>query len=131
MVLTAGDLAAVGIDTPLLVGGAALTRRFTHRKIAQAYSGLCTYAKDAMHGLKLVERLLDPGAEAAIWSARSPICIAADNADAAPEPTEAVEAGRNAAAEVRRDLPCPRRPTSTATSRSSTSTGSGSTSTRR
>src|SRR5947199_7768088 len=60
MVLTAGDLAAVGIDTPLLVGGAALTRRFTHRRIAQAYTGLCTYAKDAMHGLKLVERLLDP-----------------------------------------------------------------------
>ena len=34
MVVTAGDLSAVGIDTPLLVGGAALTRRFTHRKIA-------------------------------------------------------------------------------------------------
>ena len=64
MVLTAEDLAAVGIDTPLLVGGAALTRRFTHRKIAPAYTGLCTYAKDAMHGLELVERLLDPGAEA-------------------------------------------------------------------
>jgi 5-methyltetrahydrofolate--homocysteine methyltransferase len=62
MVITAGDLSAVGIDTPLLVGGAALTRRFTHRKIAQAYTGLCTYAKDAMHGLKLVERLMDGGA---------------------------------------------------------------------
>src|SRR6185436_5557989 len=60
MVLTAGDLAAEGIDIPLVVGGAALTRRFTHRKIAPAYTGLCTYAKDAMHGLKLVERVLDP-----------------------------------------------------------------------
>jgi 5-methyltetrahydrofolate--homocysteine methyltransferase len=60
MVLTAGDLAAAGIDVPLLVGGAALTRRFTHRKIAAAYGGLCTYAKDAMHGLELVERLTDP-----------------------------------------------------------------------
>ncbi len=57
MVATAGDLRAVGIDTPLLVGGAALTRRFTHRKIAAAYSGVCTYAKDAMSGLRLVERL--------------------------------------------------------------------------
>ena len=71
MVLTAGDLAAVGIDTPLLVGGAALTRRFTHRKIAPAYGGLCTYAKDAMHGLKLVERLLDPAARGRTWSRRS------------------------------------------------------------
>ncbi len=59
MVITAGDMAAVGIDVPLLVGGAALTRRFTHRKIAAAYNGLCTYAKDAMHGLDLVERLMD------------------------------------------------------------------------
>src|SRR6185436_16001665 len=60
MVATAGDLAAVGISTPLLAGGAALTRRFTHRKIAPAYGSLCTYARDAMHGLRLVEQLTDP-----------------------------------------------------------------------
>ncbi|MCH7667515.1 MAG: cobalamin-dependent protein, partial [Acidobacteria bacterium] len=60
MVLTAGDLRDVGIKADLLVGGAALTRSFTHFKIAQAYGGLCTYAKDAMHGLSLVERLTDP-----------------------------------------------------------------------
>jgi len=106
MVLTAGDLAAVGIDTPLLVGGAALTRRFTHRKIAQAYTGLCTYAKDAMHGLKLVERLLDPGQKPDLEREVTAL-LASDNADAAPEPAEAAEPGRNAAAEVRRDLPAP------------------------
>lgn len=106
MVLTAGDLAAVGIDTPLLVGGAALTRRFTHRKIAHAYTGLCTYAKDAMHGLKLVERLLDPGQKPDLQREVTDL-LAADNADAAAEPAEATEAGRNAAAEVRRDLPVP------------------------
>ncbi|HEV7517357.1 MAG TPA: homocysteine S-methyltransferase family protein, partial [Thermoanaerobaculia bacterium] len=44
MVLTAEDLRAAGISVPLLVGGAALTRRFTHRKIAPAYGALCTYA---------------------------------------------------------------------------------------
>src|SRR4030095_5329678 len=60
MVLTAGDLAAVGISTPPVAGGAALTRRFTHRKIAPAYGSLCTYARDAMHGLRLVEQLTDP-----------------------------------------------------------------------
>ena len=59
MISTAADLAAAGISTPLVVGGAALTRRFTHKKIAAEYGGLCTYAKDAMHGLDLVERLLD------------------------------------------------------------------------
>ena len=106
MVLTAGDLAAVGIDTPLLVGGAALTRRFTHRRIAQAYTGLCTYAKDAMHGLKLVERLLDPAQKPDLQGEVADL-IARDNADAAPETAEAAETGRNAAAEVRRDVPIP------------------------
>ena len=62
MVATAADLKAVGIDVDLLVGGAALSRRFTHRKIAAAYGGLCTYAKDAMTGLKLVESLTNPEA---------------------------------------------------------------------
>jgi 5-methyltetrahydrofolate--homocysteine methyltransferase len=109
MVLTAGDLAAVGIDTPLLVGGAALTRRFTHRKIAQAYTGLCTYAKDAMHGLKLVERLLDPGQRSTLESEVTTL-IESDTADAAVETSEAAEPGRNAAAEVRRDIPVPTPP---------------------
>ncbi|HEX2163362.1 MAG TPA: methionine synthase [Thermoanaerobaculia bacterium] len=61
MVTSAGDLAAAGIDVPLMVGGAALSRRFTHRKIAPAYGdgAACTYAKDAMHALELVERLTD------------------------------------------------------------------------
>ena len=60
MVSTAGDLATAGIAVPILVGGAALTRRFTHRKIAPAYGGaFCSYAKDAMNGLSLVERLCD------------------------------------------------------------------------
>jgi 5-methyltetrahydrofolate--homocysteine methyltransferase len=109
MVLTAGDLAAVGIDTPLLVGGAALTRRFTHRKIAQAYTGLCTYAKDAMAGLKLVERLMDPAARPDLDQEVAEL-IAADSAEAAVEPGEAADPGRGAAAEVRRDIPVPAPP---------------------
>jgi 5-methyltetrahydrofolate--homocysteine methyltransferase len=105
MVITAGDLAAVGIDTPLLVGGAALTRRFTHRKIAQAYGGLCTYAKDAMHGLKLVERLMDGAARPDLQQEIAAL-IAADNADAAAA-SEPSEAGAPAVHIVSRDLPAP------------------------
>ncbi len=59
MVTTAQDLRAAGITVPLIVGGAALTRKFTHRKIAPVYGGLCTYARDAMHGLQLLEALTD------------------------------------------------------------------------
>jgi 5-methyltetrahydrofolate--homocysteine methyltransferase len=109
MVLTAGDLAAVGIDTPLLVGGAALTRRFTHRKIAQSYSGLCTYAKDAMHGLKLVERLMDPAARPDLESEVAAL-IESDTADIAAESAEAAGDGAVSTPTVRRDVPVPTPP---------------------
>ncbi len=60
MVATAADLRQADIDVPLLVGGAALSRRFTHKRISSEYAGLCTYAKDAMQGLELVRRATDP-----------------------------------------------------------------------
>ncbi|MDN4594293.1 methionine synthase [Polycladomyces subterraneus] len=60
MVVTAQDLKAAGINVPLLVGGAALTRKFTETRIRPEYNGLVLYAKDAMDGLELANRLTDP-----------------------------------------------------------------------
>src|SRR5712664_2208642 len=57
MVTTAQDLRAAGIEIPLFVGGAALTRKFTATRIASEYGGLTLYAKDAMDGLDLANRL--------------------------------------------------------------------------
>lgn len=109
MVLTAGDLAAAGIATPILVGGAALTRKFTHRKIAAAYGGLCTYAKDAMHGLSLVERLLDPERRPEL-EREVATSVAADRAEAeaGAGAERAVTTPRRSL--VRRDLEAPRPP---------------------
>ncbi|HWO78414.1 MAG TPA: methionine synthase [Bacillus sp. (in: firmicutes)] len=59
MVLTAQDLKQAGVDIPILVGGAALSRRFTANKIAPEYNGPVLYAKDAMNGLELVNQLMD------------------------------------------------------------------------
>ena len=59
MAAVAGDLAALGIDTPLLVGGAALSRRFVEREIAPHYKGPCAYASDAMSGLRLAQSARD------------------------------------------------------------------------
>lgn len=59
MVVTAQDLKAAGIDVPILVGGAALTRKFTETRIAPEYEGLVLYAKDAMSGLDLANQLMD------------------------------------------------------------------------
>lgn len=57
MVLTAQDMKAAGISMPVLVGGAALSRKFTDSKISKEYDGLVLYAKDAMSGLSLANSL--------------------------------------------------------------------------
>ncbi len=57
MVATATDLKAAGVELPLLVGGAALSRNFVDRQIAPAYGGTVAYAQDAMSGLDLAKRV--------------------------------------------------------------------------
>lgn len=60
MVITAQDLKNAGIVVPLMVGGAALTKKFTDTRIAPEYGGMVLYAKDAMEGLDLANRLARP-----------------------------------------------------------------------
>src|SRR5215470_6799420 len=60
MVVTASDLKDAGIAIPLLVGGAALSGKFTKQKIAPSYGNAVCYAKDAMTGLRLMNGLMDP-----------------------------------------------------------------------
>lgn len=60
MVLTAHDMKQAGIEVPIMVGGAALSRKFTDTKIAREYDGLVLYAKDAMDGLSLANQLQNP-----------------------------------------------------------------------
>lgn len=63
MVATAEDLKRAGVETPILVGGAALSRNFVDRNIAPAYGGATVaYAQDAMSGLELAKRIVDPAA---------------------------------------------------------------------
>jgi len=60
MVITAHDMKQAGIDIPILVGGAALSRKFTDTKISNEYEGLVLYAKDAMNGLDLANQVQNP-----------------------------------------------------------------------
>lgn len=60
MVLTAQDLKTAGISVPIMVGGAALTRKFTRTRIRPEYEGMVLYAKDAMDGLDIANKLSDP-----------------------------------------------------------------------
>lgn len=62
MVTTAEDFSKAGVSTPILVGGAALSRNFVDRNIAKAYGdGFVDYANDAMHGLELAKTIVDKG----------------------------------------------------------------------
>ena len=66
MVTTAEDLSRAGVAIPILVGGAALSRNFVDSKIAPAYTGTVAYAQDAMSGLDLAKRIVDPPQLAAL-----------------------------------------------------------------
>ena len=71
MILTAGDLKNAGITVPLLVGGAALSQKFTSGKIAPAYGEAVCYSKDAMTGLALMNRLQNPAERQTVLDANT------------------------------------------------------------
>ena len=71
MVISAADLREAGVNVPILVGGAALSERFTVGKIAPAYGAAVCYAKDAMTGLRLMNQLMDPAEREALLAANT------------------------------------------------------------
>ena len=57
MVETVRDFRQAGVVCPLLVGGAALSNRFTRLRIAPEHGDLVAYAPDAMSGLSLANTI--------------------------------------------------------------------------
>jgi 5-methyltetrahydrofolate--homocysteine methyltransferase len=104
MVTTATDLREAGIDVPLLVGGAALSEKFTRSKIAPQYATAVCYAKDAMTGLRLMNHLSDPSQRQAVLR---------DNTFAGSIAVEEVArvpagpAGEDRSPRIRTDIPIP------------------------
>ncbi len=76
MVITASDLREAGITVPLLVGGAALSDKFTRLKIAPQYGTAVCYAKDAMTGLRLMNELSDPGQREGVMESHTHVGVA-------------------------------------------------------
>ena len=108
MVVTAQDLNAAGISVPLLVGGAALSNKFTATKIAAEYDGPVLYAKDAMHGLDLANQLSQPHPrQQLITRIRSEQHILRRSAEAAVEPAVQIAGAVAQRSALRRDVPLP------------------------
>ncbi|PYU86227.1 MAG: methionine synthase [Acidobacteria bacterium] len=105
MVITASDLKDAGIQVPLLVGGAALSAKFTQTKIAPSYGKAVCYAKDAMTGLRLMNELMNPTTRENVVRAHT----ASRNGYAVSTTISAAEIPKvTRSPRVRTDLPIPR-----------------------
>ena len=105
MVTTAADLREAGIRVPLLVGGAALSEKFTKLKIAPQYSTAVCYAKDAMTGLRLMNQLSDPSQRDAAIQAHTHVeTLVLD--EPTPEPAAAPITDARSP-RIRTDIPIP------------------------
>ena len=108
MVTTASDFRDNGVSVPLLVGGAALSDRFTRTRIAPAFGAPTFYAKDAMTGLNLMNQIMDPATrEAAL---RAHIFAEADSGAASQVAAVAPAASAARSPKVRADIPIPAAP---------------------
>ncbi len=106
MVTTASDFKDHGVGVPLLVGGAALSEKFTETRIGPAYTGPTFYAKDAMTGLRIMNELTDPSARDLLISTH----IFTTLGSAAAEPAPAVNLSTTRSPKVRTDIPVPALP---------------------
>jgi 5-methyltetrahydrofolate--homocysteine methyltransferase len=52
------ELNELGAAVPVLLGGAALTRRYVERDLREVYEGRLFYGKDAFEGLRTMDRLM-------------------------------------------------------------------------
>jgi 5-methyltetrahydrofolate--homocysteine methyltransferase len=107
MVTTASDFKDHGVEVPLLVGGAALSEKFTTTRIGPAYGASTFYAKDAMTGLRIMNELMDPATRDVVISTH--VFTTADPS-LFKEAVVEVNTGTTRSPKVRIDIPIPAAP---------------------
>src|SRR5580693_582779 len=107
MVITGGDLKDNGVTVPLLVGGAALSEKFTKTKIGPSYAAPTFYAKDAMTGLRLLNEIMDPATREQVLASH---IFGEDEQAPAISYQPAVATGESRSTKVRSDIPIPAAP---------------------
>ena len=108
MIVTGEDLRGAGVSVPLLVGGAALSEKFTVTKIGPAYAAPTFYAKDAMTGLRLLNEIMDPALREQVLA--SHVFSESGVSAAAARPVEAAPTGEGRSPKVHVDIPIPPAP---------------------
>ena len=109
MVETVRDFNQDGVAVPVLVGGAALSNRFTRLRIAPEYGGLVAYAPDAMTGLALANTIQEADERAQLAASLEAETEGMLNDNAARASSE--EAREDVpSAQLRHDFPIPNPP---------------------
>ncbi len=52
------EMNGIGVDVPLILGGAALTRHYCESHLRSQYKGECFYGKDAFEGLRVMDMIM-------------------------------------------------------------------------
>ena len=112
MVETVKDFRQAGVNCPMLVGGAALSNRFTRLRIAPEHDNLVAYATDAMTGLALANTIQEADERVKLaesLEAETQILLEAEAASRSSD-TPSSSAAPPRIAEVRHDFDIPSPP---------------------
>ncbi|MHC4065821.1 MAG: methionine synthase, partial [Planctomycetota bacterium] len=108
-----------GLDPPVILGGAALTRKYVEQDLRPEYGGALFYAKDAFDGLRLMEQLAARPAEVAGAAVKAQLdsaveaddrSVAATNARVTVPPETCRPTAAPAHSAIARDVRVPRPP---------------------
>ncbi len=99
-------------NPPVILGGAALTRKYVEKDLRAEYRGSLHYAKDAFEGLHLMDRIM-AGETAAVPAAAERIQAhprAAQQVESGTEPVKEKPVATPARSAIARDVPVPQPP---------------------
>jgi len=99
-----------GISTPVILGGAALTRSYVEADCRALYNGSLYYAEDAFEGLSVMERVVQGEAKPPVRAAKKVATLAEEKAEREEGAARAVAASLSAASTIagRAGRPVPR-----------------------
>src|SRR5438034_5164604 len=79
-----------GIEVPVILGGAALTRRYVEDDLKSRYKGTLFYARDAFAGLHTMDKLMSVDGHAVVAEAKAAVAAVSGNGDSTEELEELV-----------------------------------------
>ena len=79
-----------GIKVPVVLGGAALTRRYVEDDLKSIYKGTLFYARDAFAGLHTMDKLMSGGGHAVEDQAKAASAVASGNGNASDDAEDLV-----------------------------------------